>query len=273
MKKLISSIALAMVASPVLAVDATPFFSVYGGAGSWSTEVSGSLGDSNTDVSDLGLSDESNAYFYVAFEHSVPVIPNVRLERSSISSSGNETVSGDFVFGGQTYDGDANIQTDIDIAMTDAVLYYEIAMFDFGLTVRHFDAEATVRGTPEGSGNNLINPAQKPLRVAGTIITGPNETTTSETVDGYLPMLYLQTKIDLPFTGLYVTGNVNGISIDGKSVTDYRAAVGYGIELSILAEIGLELGYRGFEIDLGDDEDFAGDIEFSGVYFGANVKF
>ncbi len=270
MKKLISSIALVMAASPALAVDATPFFSVYGGVGSWQTEVDGSLGDSSTDVSDLGLSDESNAYFYVAFEHAVPFVPQVRLERSSISSSGNERINRDFVFAGETYEASSDVQTDIDIAMTDAVLYYELAMFDFGLTVRHFDADATVRGQSTSNEQTL---AQKPLPVAGTIITGPNETTTSETVDGYLPMLYLQTKIDLPFTGLYVTGNVNGIAIDGKSVTDYRAAVGYGIEISILAEIGLELGYRAFEIDLGDDEDFAGDIDFSGVYFGANVKF
>lgn len=271
MKKLISSIALAMLASPALAVDATPFFSVYGGIGSWSTEVSGSLGDSSTDVSDLGLSDESNAYFYVAFEHAVPFIPQVRLERSSISSSGNERINRDFVFAGETYEASTDVQTDIDIAMTDAVLYYELAMFDFGLTVRHFDADATVRGEQQ---NNELTIAQKSLPVAGIDpAPGSNTETTSETVNGYLPMLYLQTKIDLPFTGLYVTGNVNGIAIDGKSVTDYRAAVGYGIEISILAEIGLELGYRAFEIDLGDDEDFAGDIDFSGVYFGANVKF
>ena len=213
--------------------------------------MSGSLGDSSTDVSELGLSDESNAYFYVAFEHAVPFIPQVRLERSTISSSGNETVSDAFVFGGQSFD--ADVATEIDIAMTDAVLYYELAMFDFGLTIRQFDAEASATGEPTGGDGDSV--------------------TESETVDGYLPMLYLQTKIDLPFTGLYVTGNVNGISVDGKSVTDYRAAVGYGIEISILAEIGLELGYRAFEIDLGDDEDFAGDIDFSGVYFGANVKF
>ncbi len=248
MKKFLTSAALIFASTPVFAVDATPFFSVYAGAGSWAAEVSGDLGDSDTDVNDLGLDDESNAYLYVAFEHAVPFIPNVRLERSSVTSSGSGTLTDAFDFGDLSFD--ADVATEIDITMTDAVLYYEIAMIDFGLTFRQFDAEVIAVGT-----------------VAGV------EETEAEEVDGVLPMLYLQTKIDLPFTGLYVTGNANAISIDDKSVVDYRAAVGYGIEIPVVAEIGLELGYRAFEIDLGDEEDFAGNIEFSGVYFGANVKF
>ncbi len=248
MKKFLTSAALVFASTPVFALDATPLFSVYGGVGSWSTEVSGDLGDSETDVNDLGLGDESNNYIYVAFEHAVPFIPNVRLERSAISSSGDSVLTDAFVFGDSSFD--ADVATEIDITMTDAVLYYEIAMVDFGLTFRQFDAEVSAVGTIEGT-----------------------EETESEEVDGVLPMLYVQTKIDLPFTGLYVTGNANAISVDDKSIIDYRAAVGYGIEIPVIAEIGLELGYRAFEIDLGDDEDFAGNIEFSGVYFGANVKF
>ncbi|MFL0798878.1 MAG: TIGR04219 family outer membrane beta-barrel protein [Agarilytica sp.] len=251
MKKFLTSAVLIFASTPVFAVDATPFFSVYAGAGSWAAEVSGDLGDSNTDVNDLGLDEESNGYLYIAFEHAVPLIPNVRLERSSVTSSGTGTLSDFFQFGGQDFN--ADVTSEIDITMTDAVLYYEIALVDFGLTFRQFDAEVSAVGTVDGGGAAPV--------------------TESEKVDGVLPMLYAQTKIDLPFTGVYVTGNANVISIDDKSIVDYRAAVGYGIEIPVVAEIGLELGYRAFEIDLGDDEDFAGNVEFSGVYFGANVKF
>ncbi len=247
MKKLLISIMLIIASSPAFAVDATPLFSVYAGAGSWSAEISGDLGDTNTNVDDLGLDDDSNAFVYVAFEHAVPLIPQVRLERSAVSSEGSGTTV--FTFSDTPFDGD--IDSDIDITMTDATLYYEILVLDFGLTLRQFDAEVQATGTVPSVGVE----------------------TESESVDGVLPLLYLGTKIDLPLTGLYLAGNVNGISADDESIMDYRGSVGYGIELSFLAKIGLELGYRAFEIDMGEDEDYAGDIDFSGVYFGVNVKF
>lgn len=253
MKKFLTSTMLIIASSPALALDATPFFSVYGGAGSWATEVTGNLGSSSTDVEDLGYDDESNNYFYLAFEHAVPIIPNVRLERTSISTSGTGATS--FTLSGTDFSSAGDVVSEIDITMTDAVLYYELAMIDFGVTLRQFDAEVTATGFVDAGEGGLI------------------AETVSEKVDGVLPMLYLQTKIDLPFTGLYVTGSANYIAIDGKSVSDYRAAIGYGIELSIVAEIGLELGFREFSLDLGDDEDYAADTTFSGAYFGANIKF
>ncbi len=251
MKKHLIATLLSVASTPVLAVDATPFFSVYAGVGSWSTELSGDLGDTSTDVDDLGLDDEDNGYFYAAFEHAVPVIPQIRLEYIDISTSGSGTLTEAYEIGDETFLANTDVDSDIDITFTDVVLYYEIAIFDFGLTLRQFDAEVAAEGT----------------------VAGQSETVTEdEAVDGVLPMLYLQTKVELPFTGLYVTGNVNGLSVDDISVTDLRGAVGYGIELGPVAELGLEIGYRSFEIDLGDDEDFAADIEFSGAYFGLNVK-
>ncbi len=251
MKKFLATTMLIIASTPAFAIDATPFFSVYAGAGGWATEVSGDLGGTSTDVEDLGIDDETNNYFYVAFEHWVPVIPNVRLEQSSISTKGTGTISTVFNFADANFTADSEVATEIDITMLDAVLYYEIAMFDVGLTFRQFDVEVEAVGTI-GADSGAIR---------------------SEEVDGVLPMLYVQTKIDLPFTGLYVTGAANYISYDDKSVTDFRAALGYGIELSIVAEIGLELGYRSFAIDLGDEDDFEGDISFSGAYLGANIKF
>ncbi|MFL0809865.1 MAG: TIGR04219 family outer membrane beta-barrel protein [Agarilytica sp.] len=256
MKKLLSMISViavpAVLSSSAFAVDATPFFSVYAGAGSWSTSVSGDLGDSETDVDDLGLDDESNTYLYVAFEHAVPFVPQVRLEQSSVSTSGSETLTETFEFSGIDYELNADIDTEIELSFLDATLYYELFMFDFGLTFRQFDAELSAQGTDS---------------LTDEVVTE------RESVDGVLPMLYAQTKIDLPFTGLYVTGAANFISVDDKSVADFRGALGYEIEIPVIAKIGLELGYRSFGIDLGEEEDFAGNIEFDGAYFGLNVKF
>jgi len=248
MKHIIGSLVFAVASSPAWAIDATPFFSVYAGAGSWSTELSGDLGDTSTDIDDLGFDDEDNGYFYAAFEHAVPVVPNVRLEYIDLSTSGSGATDG-FLIDELELVGD--IDSELDLTFTDIVLYYEIAMLDFGLTFRQFDAEISAEGSVAGQ---------------------PEIVTERESADGVLPMLYAQAKVELPLTGFYITGSFSGISVGDISITDLRGAAGYGIELGPVAEVGVELGLRSFTLDLGDDEDFSGDIEFSGVYFGVGVK-
>lgn len=251
MRNRIVTLMLIFASTPALSLDATPLFSVYAGAGSWISEYSGEIGSlgETANFDELGFDDENNTYLYVAFEHALPFIPQVRLETIDLGSSGLGTLAQTFTIGDETFTVGSEVDTDLDLSFIDATLYYELAIFDFGLTLRQFEAEASAVSTADSS---LAD---------------------SEKVDGVLPLVYLQTKIDLPLTGLYLTGSANAISFDDKSVTDFRAAVGYGIELSFIAEIGLELGYRSFEIDLGEDEDLVGDIELSGAYFGANVKF
>lgn len=247
-KTLLASLIFA--ASPVAFADVTPLFEFSAGAGSWSTEFSGEVGsDGNrASIDELDLKDSDNTFFYVQFEHPIPLLPNLRLDLTSISTDGTGTLENSYEIGDTFFPAGTEITSEMDLDFTDAILYYEIAVVDFGLNFRKFDVEITAEES----------------------ITGEMA---KESVDAVLPMAFLQADIDLPFTGLYVMGNVNVISYDDKSVTDYRAAVGYGIELSVLTEIGLELGYRSFEIDLGDDDDIAGDVEMSGMYFGANITF
>ena len=247
-KKLLAS--LALVISPAAFADVTPLFEFSAGAGSWSTEFSGEIGDGTNlaNLDELGLKDSDNTFFYVQFEHPVPLLSNLRLDLTSISTDGVGTLEGSYEIGGEVYPANAEIASELDLDFTDAILYYEVAILDFGLNFRKFDVEITATDLDSGE-------------------------TSEESADAVLPMVFLQADVDLPLTGLYVMGNVNIISYDDKSVTDYRAAVGYGIELSVLSEIGLELGYRSFEIDLGEDDDIAGDVEMSGIYFGANITF
>ncbi len=246
MKKFLTACAISLAAAPAFA-DVTPLFKVYGGAGQWTSEFGGELGSSETEISDLGFDDEGNTYFYVGFEHPVPLVPNVRIESTSISSSASGTLTSDFSLdGGAPLTGEVN--SEIDLTLTDGTIYWEILLVDFGLTFRQFDAEVSAEEELSGESQN-------------------------EAVDAVLPMLYLASQVDLPFTGLYVGGSVNAISFDGKSLTDFRGGLGYHLEVGPLAELGAELGYRSFVLDLGDDEDIQGELDLSGVYFGVNVTF
>src|SRR5690625_6526312 len=70
-------------ASPFAAAD---LLSLKAGAGYWQGDYSGSVGEPSINTEQLGLDDSNNNYFYLAFEHFLPIIPNARVQHTRISS-------------------------------------------------------------------------------------------------------------------------------------------------------------------------------------------
>ena len=250
MKKMLTGLGLLFAAHTTYAVDATPLFSFYIGAGIWQSEWEGDIGNSSTDLDQLGLAEEEqNTYIYATLEHAVPVLPNFRLELSELSVSGSGTLEETLDIDGDTIAVNADVSSDLSLEFVDLTLFYEIAFIDLGITLRQFDAEVEF---VDNSGTD------------GVI---------SESVSGVLPMGYLQGRFSFPGSGLFILGSLNTISIDDNSITDFKAALGWEKNLSFIARIAAELGYRSFAVELGVDEDFSADIETSGPYLGLEVKF
>lgn len=260
MKQLLTFLSLVMISATISAKDdswvdvssSSSSFSngsfVRAGAGSWKSDFSGELGKFDTKVDNLGLDDQNNTYFYLQYEHDVPMVPHIRLEHVKIESSGSSTLTASYSIRNQTFTADTTVTTDIDVSFNDLVLYYKKTPIDFGVVLRQFDADTSVSST------NLTT-----------------NISDSGSVRGVLPMVYLQSKFDLPLSGLYAAADAKWISYDEQSVTDYRATLGYGILLSDMFGLNLEAGYRSLGIDLGDDEDYAGDLEMSGPYIGVTI--
>jgi outer membrane protein len=260
MKKSLTLLAVVMISAPVSAkdnswIDVSPPSSsfsdgpfVRAGAGSWKSDFSGELGKFDTKVDNLGLDDENNTYFYLQYEHDMPTVPYLRLEHVNIKSSGSGTLTASYSIRNQTFTANTTVTTDIDVSFNDLVLYYKKTPIDFGIVLRQFDADASASST--------------------SLTTNISD---SGSVSGVLPMVYLQSRVNLPLSGLYAAADGKWISYDEQSVTDYRATLGYGMLLSDMAELGLEAGYRSLAIDLGDDEDYAGDVEMSGAYIGVTI--
>lgn len=103
---------------------------LYIGGGVWDHDPSGSFGTDGVNdpqinmESDLKYSGEKDSYVYAAFEHFVPLVPNLRVERSSMG------------------------YTAVNIDNTDAILYWRLldnwVNFDLGFTARKLDADFTV---------------------------------------------------------------------------------------------------------------------------------
>jgi outer membrane protein len=217
------------------------FLGLYVGGGSWSHDPSGGFqsqnpGSDNISMNNsLGLSDESEGYAYIAFDHPLPLLPNVRLERTALTHNG---VSSGVNFNGQTgLTGPAVVSLD----STDLTLYWRLldnwVNLDVGLTLRKFDGEFTID-------------------------------TETLLLEETIPMIYAAAQFDLPFTGLSVGGDINVISVSGNTLSDTRVRLLYEFGL-----VGVEAGLRSTAIELDDVDNVTTDISFDGLFVGAFLHF
>lgn len=226
---------------------AAPLIDLKLAAGVWQATPTGELGVTATDIEDLALEEENANFFSIAFEHPVPILPNIRLKQTSLEYDGETVLTETFTLDDVTFSVDADTVTDVDLSHTDLTLYWGLPELvidvDFGLTVRSFSGEASVVADSAGI-------------------------TQTETVDldVTLPMLFADVRLDLPLTGLYVGAEGNALSVGDSSIIDYNARIGYSTDVvPFLADLEFELGYRSFEVEL-DEDDIQADITIDGPY-------
>lgn len=245
MKKSLLAVAILATASGIAQAD---IIGLTGGAYVWKQSWDGDVRSgpsANDEISvqdDLGYDDDTGSSFFIAIEHPVPLIPNIRLQRSEMEISEKATLSRTFSFEGKTYTAGDDIDSTTDLSHTDATFYYEIldnwVNLDIGFSVRVFDGEVRLK---------------------------TNSFDESLDLDAPLPMAYANARFDLPFSGLYAAAVGNVIAFDGNSVTDITMGVGY--EIGIAA---IELNYRNFDVSLEDDDEEAG-ITVDGVFLGVVI--
>ena len=247
MKKL--TLLAALVATTVPLAHADTVLGVYAGFGSWDSTFDGDAGEPSITLKDLGVKDHKNKYYYIALEHPIPVLPNVRLEHTDITSKQTAKITQTFTVDGTTFTKDSQVSSEFDLTHTDATLYYEILdnwiNLDIGLTARKFDGFVYAKSTTPAK-EKKVN------------------------VDQTLPMLYGKVQFDLPFSGLSAGVEGNYVSYQGDKVTDYSAKVSYLFD-SVL-DVGVEAGYRKFSLTV-DDDDLQAKVNLKGPYVAAIAHF
>ncbi len=233
--------------------QADTILGIYAGAGQINYDMSGDFQDLNDNGSvidledDLNLEGDTGNYYYIAIEHFVPLIPNLKVARSEIEESARSTLSRSVRFQGQLFPAATQVATQIDFSHTDFTLYYEIldnwVNLDLGLTGRQLDGELTMVG------QGLVS--------------------AQEELDEFVPLLYGKARFDLPLTGLYVEATADWINVGGVNITDFWGKLGYTFAFGL----GLELGIREIAIELDDIEDLDASIDLSGTYMAATFHF
>lgn len=235
---------------PFSVAQADTVFGIYAGAGTWQEDYSGDIGSgtSNVDIEDdLGIDGDDSAVFYLALEHGVPLLPNIRAQHYSLDVDGNNVLSRTIEFNGQVFNLSDAVTTVVDLSRSDAVFYYEVldnaVSLDLGLAVSLLD---------------------------GSIEVGNATDSASADFDEVVPMLYAKVRADLPLTGLWVGAQAQGMSYDDNSLIEFEAQIGWESQVGL----GIEAGYRAVQIELDtfDDVDNA-DIDVSGPYAAVNYHF
>ena len=244
MKKTILATALSC-ACPLIftsAANAVPLIDVKFATGTWSVSANGDVGSTDTSIEELGLDDDNAIFYSIAFEHPVPVIPNVRLKRTNLTLDGTGTLEEDFILDGEVFSAESAITSNIDLSHTDLTLYYGLPEFfldvDFGLTLRQYQGEFSATTELE---QEVVD------------------------IDAIIPMVFADVRFDLPLTGLYLGAEANVLSVGDSSLSDYNARIGYSTDvIPFLADLDIEVGYR--EMSLTAEDDFDADVKIDGAY-------
>ncbi len=233
--------------------QADTLLGLYIGGQIWANDASGSFGEGADDQSVFEFDDENQGSFYVAFEHPIPLIPNIKIASTSLDTVGGTELSSSFTFDNQTYTANSTLDTTLDASFVDYTLYYEffdndLLTFDFGLTARDLDASVEV-----------VEPI---TRVQGDL-----------DVSGIIPMAYLNAIVGLPFTGFNVFAEANFITYDDQTIYDAQVGVSYAVLDNIAVDFDVTLGYRTMKLELNDLDNFYSDLTYDGFFAGAIVHF
>ncbi len=215
-----------------------------GGINLWSHDPDGTQEfDGNTfDVGDdLGLAGDEDVHAWLEWDHAVPVVPSVRVERTGLKEAGSGTldVKYDNVPAG-------SIDSVVELDQTDVTLFWSplplpYLDIDLGLTGKVIDGRIRVEGGGEKEELDFSGP---------------------------LPMAYGRVGLDIPATRLKLEASTKILSYDGHSITDTQAHLAYEWWYA-----GAMIGYRDMAVELDDFDDVTIDVSFSGPYAGAFLRF
>ena len=83
--------------------QADTLLGLYIGGQIWSNDASGTFGEGTDDQSVFEFDDENQGSFYVAFEHPIPLIPNIKIASTTLDTVGGTQLTDTFTFEDVTY--------------------------------------------------------------------------------------------------------------------------------------------------------------------------
>lgn len=220
------------------------------GFAGWASSINGDInkGIGSLDFeSDLGYGQhKTNGFLWAYVDHPVPLIPNLKVQYTSLSDDADGIVDSNVVFNGETFSASDNVSSKLELNQLDIIPYYRIldnwVNLDLGINFKVIQGEINL------------------------------ETATAQTVqklDGVVPMLYAKARFDLPFTGLSVEADGSYLGYDNSYIYDAKGGLVY--ETSY--DFGATIGYRKESINIDDISNVDANLNIEGIYVGIFYHF
>ncbi|MFT7003178.1 MAG: outer membrane protein [Sulfurimonas sp.] len=218
-----------------------------------SNDSEASYTKSGADGSYLSDTDETSTqpYVWAIIKHPIPIIPNFRLEYASFEDTG--TASGKF----ENFDiCGLNSATTFSITEYDIIPYYNLLdntgwiTIDVGLDIKIMDVSYEADAVSSFSGDK-------------------------DSVSLAIPLAYARGRVEIPATNIGLEADLKYVTYNDSTIYDARAKIDYTFDMFPVVQPAFEIGYRVHKIKVDDSTfgDLKMDLDFSGVYAGAMLRF
>lgn len=233
------------------AAQADTILGVYAGGQFWQTDVNGGYGSAGSQQQPFDFDSEGQNSIYVALEHPMPLVPNVKIRRNDVTGQGQVNLSQNLSFNNGSYTAGQDLVGAVDLTHTDFTLYYEVfdndlISLDLGLTAKRFDGSVAINNA---AGVNQVN------------------------IDGFVPTGYGQLRVGIPATDWTMYALANAVSFEDSSVRDMEVGAEYRLLDNMAVNLNLQLGYRDLSIELDSVDSINTDLRFKGPYVGLEFHF
>ena len=244
-------IALSLIATVAIATSVNAdFLGAEVGYAAWSPSLTGDIrkGTGTLDFEkDLGYgSSEANSFMWAYIDHPLPLIPNLKVQKTSYSDNATGVIQTSVNFAGESFNISNPVTSSLTLNQLDVIPYWRIldnwVNLDIGFNFKSID---------------------------GNIKADTATAHANEDFSAIIPMLYGKARFDMPFTGLSVEADISYISLAGNSFSDMKAGVVYETTFGL----GATLGIRQEKLTLDDIDGVYGDVNIEGIYAGVFFHF
>jgi len=227
------------------------------GYASWNPSLTGTI-QKDADIidfeDDLGFgSNQANSFLWVYIDHPVPILPNLKIQKTNYSVSAT-SINSNISTNVPTFTTVAltgKVDTKFTLNQLDIIAYWRIldnwVNFDLGLNLKKIDGNIKMNSFAMHLANKPVN----------------------ESFNVTVPMLYTKARFDLPFTGASVKADISYISFQGNKLSDMKFGVVYESDYGL----GGTIGMRKENITIDDVDGINGDINIDGIYAGLFYHF
>jgi outer membrane protein len=211
---------------------------------------------------DAHLGDKTKPWVKLKLEHSIPVVPNIKLAYMPMKFDGSGVLTRDINWGGRTYKANADFNLSVKLDRVDTTLYYNLPFVktatagkldvELGLNVRTVMFDGKLSGTEKNTNQSISE---------------------SKSITLPIPMGHLAVEVR-PINQVSLVGELNYISYSKNTYYDYAVGLrlnSHGFVQTTLKPF-VEVGYRHEKLKL-DEESVKADLKVKGLYALVGVRF